>query len=135
MIKFSRKNRTIESYELVNDIFNTYNVGYSTDENGTETVTGNATGFLRRECFKDKNIEEYLAEKAEIATLRGEANEKYVYGKDYELGDYVTVMTDEVQTVKQITEVKEVYEHGRSMIIPVFGTEKENPLKRILKGE
>lgn len=133
-IKFSRKNRTVENIEYTNDLFNTYNVGYSADEEGNETVIGAFSGILRRECYKDKNVAEYLSEKAPIETLRGEANEKYKYGIDYELGDYVTVATDTLETVKQITEIKEVHEKNRTSVIPVFGTEKENPLKKILKG-
>ena len=133
-IKFSRKNKTIESIEYTNDLFNTYNVGYSTDEDGNETVVGTASGILRRECYKDKNISDYLTEKTPIETLRGEANEKYKYDIDYVLGDYVTVATDDLETIKQITEIKEVHERNRTTIIPIFGTEKENPIKKILKG-
>ena len=134
-IKFCRNNRAIKSYEYTNDLFNTFNVGYSVDDDGNETITGTAAGFLRRECYKDKSISEYLAEKAAIETLRAEANEKYVYGIDYNLGDYVTVATKDVEAVKQITEVKEVYEKSQITVLPVFGTEKENPLKKILRGE
>lgn len=133
-IKFGREYHNIESVEYTNDIFNTYNVGYSYDDNSELVSVGDAKGILRRECFKDKNIEEYLAEKAPIETLRAEANSKYKYGVDYNLGDYVTVIHDNVETVKQITEIKEVYEKNKKIIIPVFGTEKENPIKKLLKG-
>ena len=133
-IKFGRNFRNIESMEYTRDIFNTYNVGYSIDDSGEETISGTATGILRRECFKDKNIDEYLAEKAPVETLRAEANTKYKYGVDYNLGDYVTVVHNNLETVKQITEVKEVYEKSKRTIVPIFGTEKENPIKKLLKG-
>lgn len=134
LIKFGRRFRNIDKVEYTKDIFNTYNVGYSKDENEAETVTGNAKGMLRRECFSEKNIEDYLKEKAPIETLRAEANDKYKYGVDYFLGDYVSVVKDDIITVKQITEIKEVHEKNGTFILPVFGTEKENPLKKLLKG-
>lgn len=134
LVKFGRKFRNIENVEYTRDIFNTYNVGYSKDENEVETVTGTATGILRRECYKDKNVAEYLKEKAPIESIRAEANDRYKYGIDYLLGDYVSVQTDDVITVKQITEIKEVHERDKNYILPVFGTEKENPLTKILKG-
>ena len=134
-IKFGRKFHNIEKTEYTKDLFNTYNVGYSLDEEGNEFVIGEQKGLLRRECYKEKNISEYLSEKAATETLRAEANEKYKYGVDYDLGDYVTVIHQNKETVKQITEVKEVYEKNKRIIVPVFGVEKENPIKKILRGE
>lgn len=131
---FGRKMRNVDSIEYTKDLFNTYNVGYTQDGEESIISVGEAKGLLRRECYKEKNIEEYLKEKAEIETLRAEANELYRYSEDYKLGDYVTIFKDGLYTVKQITEVKEVHEHGKTSFYPVFGTEKENPIKKILKG-
>lgn len=131
---FGRRRRNVDSIEYTEDLFNTYNVGYTLDDDKNIVSVGTAKGLLRRECYKEKNIEEYLKEKAEIETLRAEANELYQYGVDYNLGDYVTIIKDRLSTVKQITEVKEVHEHGEMSFYPVFGTEKENPIKKILKG-
>ena len=133
-VAFGRGRRNVKSIEYTKDLFNTYNVGYTQDGNGNIISVGDAKGLLRRECYREKNIEEYLKEKAEIETLRAEANELYEYGVDYELGDYVTIIKGNMSSVKQITEVKEVHEHGETSIYPVFGTEKENPIKKILKG-
>ena len=133
-VAFGRRKRNIDTIEYTNDLFNTYNVGYTKDDEGNVVSVGNAKGILRRECYKDKNIEEYLKEKAEVETLRVEANELYKYGVDYNLGDYVTVIKGDLYTIKQITEVKEVHEHGQTSYYPVFGIEKENPIKKILKG-
>lgn len=133
LLRFGRKYRNIDSIEYTNDIFNTYNVCYSVDENEAETVAGSAIGFLRRETFKEKNAEDYLKEKAPVETLRAEANDKYIYNQDYALGDYVSVIKSDIVTTKQITEIKEVHEKNRHLIVPIFGTEKENPLTKILK--
>ncbi len=133
LIRFGRKYRNVENIEYTNDIFNTYNVIYSVDESENETVTGEASGFLRREGYSSKNPEEYLKEKSPIETVRAEATERYEYNVDYTLGDYVRVFKDNISTVKQITEIKEVHERGRSLIVPIFGTEKENPLTKLLK--
>ncbi len=134
-VVFGRRRRNIDSIEYTKDLFNTYNVGYTLDDDGDLVTVGDAKGLLRRECYKDKNIDEYLKEKAAVETLRAEANELYKYGVDYNLGDYVTIIKGNMSTVKQITEVKEVHEHGNTSFYPVFGTEKENPIKKLLRGE
>ncbi len=133
-VVFGRRRRNIDSIEYTKDLFNTYNVGYTLDDNGNVISVGDAKGLLRRECYKEKNIDEYLKEKSEMETLRAEANELYKYGVDYNLGDYVTVIKGNMSIVKQITEVKEVHEHGNTSFYPVFGTEKENPIKKLLRG-
>ncbi|MBE7044785.1 MAG: hypothetical protein E7397_04595 [Ruminococcaceae bacterium] len=134
-IKFGKRYRNLEDYTYTRDIFQTYNVGYSVDDEGTEIVTGTAAGILRRECFKEKNIDEYLAEHGAMETIVAEASDRYIYGKDYNLGDYVTVETERVQTVMQITEIKEIFERRGNVIIPVFGVEKQNPIKKLLRKE
>lgn len=132
-VKFGRRYRNIEKYEQTKDIFNTYNVGYYL-ENEVLSSMGTTKGILRRECFQKENISDYLKEKSPSETIRAEANEKYIYGVDYKLGDYVTVLTRTSETIKQITEIKEVHESSRHTLIPVFGVEKENPIKKIMKG-
>lgn len=131
---FAPGRRNVSDIEYTEDIFNTYNVGYTKDDDGNVISVGDAKGLFRRECYKEKNIDEYLKEKAEVEALRASPNELYECGVDYNLGDYVTVIKKDLATVKQITEIKEVHEHGQTAFYPVFGTEKENPIKKILKG-
>ena len=54
------------------------------------------------------------------------------------MGDYVTirmnVLGETVVTEKQITEVKEVYEHSNVYAAPVFGNKKGSIIKKIMKG-
>lgn len=138
-ITFSRNFRNVDDLTYTTDNYNTYNVAYSkteTEETGEYeyTESGDAEGILRREGASDKDPETFLKEKAPVETLRGSANDKMQYGTDWKLGDYVTCIFGDRSTVKQITEVKEVYEKNGCKIIPVFGTEKENIVTKILKG-
>lgn len=132
-VTFGRKYKNVDSIEYTRDLLDTYNtilsVSEAEDENGevitTYACTGNENGIKRREG---------VDEKPEIETLRGTANDRLKYGTDWDLGDYVTVVHKNLATIKQITEVQEVYEPSNTRIIPVFGTEKENPIKKLLKG-
>ena len=136
-IIFSRKNHNIDEMTYTTDNYGTYNVIYSKSQSeGTSEIveTGDATGILRREGATDNAPEAYLKEKQPIETMRGTANNKLKYGVDWINGDYVTCIFDDYITEKQIVEVKEVYEPSRISIIPTFGEEKENPIRKILRG-
>ena len=98
---------------------------------------GTDTGFLRKE-FKVDNLddaEKEIKNNVLSESLRGEANDKLQYMVDWNIGDYVTVVFDDIITEKQITEVKEVHEPSNNKIIPIFGEEKENIIKKIIRGE
>lgn len=141
-ITFSRERRNMDDLTYTADYYNTYNAVYGkketedaeTSEEYEYTESGNAEGILRREGASDKDAESFLKENAPIQTLRGNANDRLSYGTDWKLGDYVTCKFRNLSTEKQITEVKEVYEKNGCKIIPVFGTEKENIISKILKG-
>lgn len=49
------------------------------------------------------------------------------------LGDYVTVRFGDMSAVKQITEVKHVCEKANNKLDIIFGMEKNNPIKKLLK--
>lgn len=118
-INFSRKERNLDSAEYTSDLMSLVNVAYT-----KERTEGAGTGINRREGSK-------IAEAVE--TLRGTANDRLEFGKDWLLGDYVTVTYKDFTAKKQITEVKTVIEPNNKKTIPVFGTEKENPISKILK--
>ena len=118
-INFSRKERNLDSAEYTSDLMSLVNVAYT-----KEGMEGAGTGINRREGSK-------IAEAVE--TLRGTANDRLEFGKDWLLGDYVTVTYKDFTAKKQITEVKTVIEPNNKKTIPVFGTEKENPISKILK--
>ena len=107
-------------------------------------TVGGGTGFDLREVFldaKDINKEALTnAEYLEALKTRGqeflnenkifenfeaeaEADVNFTYGKDYDLGDVVTVKKKKWNTAQnlRITELCEVYEYGGMYVVPTFG--------------
>lgn len=105
---------------------------------------GGGTGFDLREYFLDaKDInrdeltdtqylaalrtrgEEFLAEHGifENFEAEAEADVNFTYGKDYDLGDIVTVKKKKWGKTQnlRITEICEVYEYGGMYVVPTFG--------------
>lgn len=110
-------------------------------------IDGAASGWARREVAVDaRNIQreklteeqyrealiqkgtEKLAEYGVVECLETVTlpNVNFVYKKDYDLGDIVTVHKKAwgVKMDKRITEIQEVYENGGFQVVPTFG----NPL-------
>ena len=137
---FGRRYRNMESVEYTQDDYNSKNVVYSSyeDDEGKTiyTTTGNSIGLLRRETGTKNNIESesIIANNKLSQSLKGTANDKLKYKEDWKLGDYVTVAFDDLITEKQIIEVQEVYEKSNTTIIPIFGEEKENIIRKIMRG-
>lgn len=107
-------------------------------------TVGGGVGFDLREHFLDaKDInqdnltndqylaalrtrgEEFLAEHGifENFEAKAEADVNFTYGKDYDLGDIVTVKKKKWGKVQnlRITEICEVYEYGGMYVVPTFG--------------
>lgn len=135
-VVFSRRKRSLEKASYTNSIFNTYNVVYYTTGDESTAEKGSASGIKRREGYTEKaeDADKFLAEKKEIEAIEAEASDIYTYGTDYRLGDKVTVIFDNLTTEKIITEVAFNYEVNGTKIYPTFGTEKENPIRKLLKG-
>lgn len=144
-LKFGRRYRNVDSMEYTQDNYNTKNVVYSsykqTDEQTGKTstvyvTTGSATGLLRRETATTNYGEEQsiINNNKFTQSLKGVANDKLIYKKDWFLGDYVTASFNDLITEKQIVEVQEIYEKSNSTIIPVFGEEKVNPIRKLIHG-
>ena len=144
-LKFGRRYRNVDSMEYTQDNYNTKNVVYSsykkTDEQTGKTstvyvTTGSATGLLRRETATTNHGEEQsiINNNKFTQSLKGVANDKLIYKKDWFLGDYVTASFNDLITEKQIVEVQEIYEKSNSTIIPVFGEEKVNPIRKLIQG-
>lgn len=133
-VVFSRERHNVEDLEYTKGRYDLANVIYYLDENEVLQSDGTAKGIKRFEGYTEKadEVEKYKTEHAEEETLRGSANLEY--GVDYKLGDVVTVMYDEMTTTKTITEVEKAEELSKRIITPTFGTEKENPIKKLLKG-
>lgn len=135
-----RRYRNMESLEYTQDDYNSKNVVYSSYEDyegkTIYTTTGNSAGLFRRETGTKNNneAESIIANNKLSQSLKGTANDKLKYKEDWELGDYVTVSFDDLITEKQIIEVQEVYEKSNTTIIPIFGEEKENIIRKIIRG-
>lgn len=120
-------------------------VGGAGEGNGRIYVTvGGGSGFDLREVFldaKDINKEE-LTDEQYLAALRTRGEEylvehgiyenfeaeaaadiNFTYGKDYDLGDIVTVKKKKwgKEQNLRITEICEVYEYGGMYVVPTFG--------------
>ena len=153
-IIFSRRYKNIEDYEYTYDDLSTINTTYVGGDGEEESQyiekvsETDYTGFLRREDFisaggseideiKDRGLA-HLKEQAVVETIETESNGKLIYKEDWDLGDYVTVKVDVLgETMileKQITEVKEVYEHANEYAAPVFGNKKDSIIQKIMKG-
>lgn len=140
---FSLSRHNIESLEYENDAMEAANIMYYAEKDestGTSTLKNyfvgtEPTGVLRKEA--GTTSEDYVSalnEKAISETLTGSANEKMVYGVDYQLGDIVTVAFKNLITEKQITEIKFVYEKAGNKVVPTFGVVKDSFIKKILKS-
>jgi hypothetical protein len=98
-------------------------------------------GFERRETFIDcgsidslddliyegrYRLKDYIA----VRTLTGDTvpNGPYVYRQHWDLGDFVTLKSEDfgVELDVQITEVKEIYERGKIRAVPTFGKRSRN---------
>ena len=108
-------------------------------------TVGGGTGLDLREVFldaKDINQEkltqeqyiealntrgkEYLTTSCQIAECfegEAEAEVNFIYKKDYDLGDIVTIEKKgwNISTDLRITELQEVYEYGGMYVVPTFG--------------
>lgn len=144
-LMFGRRYKTVDSIEYTQDDYNSKNVVYTQREEYDRdaeqyvmvpTIVGSASGFLRRETATDNyNEAQTIINSNKMAeSLKGVANDKRIYKKDWLLGDYVTVAFEDLITEKQIVEVQEIYEKSNTTIIPIFGEEKTNPIKKLMQG-
>lgn len=144
-IMFGPRYKTVDSIEYVQDDYNSKNVvltkreEYNSDIGKNvivQTTVGSASGFLRREAATDNydEAQTIINNNKMSESLKGVANDKRIYKKDWFLGDYVTVAFKDLITEKQIVEVQEIYEKSNTTIIPIFGEEKINPIKKLMQG-
>ncbi len=111
----------------------------------TEYDTG-AEGFERVESYTtesgDEDAVRAAAEKA-VADSKNEATVSATVGgtgyrTEFDVGDYVTVSPGviggvKIEAVKQITEIKEIYEHGKVTVTPTFGVKPKSIIRRLLE--
>ncbi len=142
-IIFSRRFNNLTNYNYTADDYDTITTVYNlADVDDTISITEHyneaKTGLERREGITKHNKEPDLAlqeitkqkESVEAGTIN---NPKY--NLDWFLGDYVQVVIEAfgetLSAKKQITEVQEIYEQGRTKVVPTFGAKQEDLLKRV----
>ena len=148
-VQFSEGNENINKAEYVYNEQNYHNVAIVGGEGeGTAriyVVVGEGTGLDRREVFvdaKDLRKEEGMTDQEykELLTERGEeklaefrtcesveletlAEGNFIYKKDYDLGDLITVKKESwgIEIKQRITAIDEIYENGYVTVIPTVG--------------
>lgn len=137
-IIFSEIKKDLLEGKVTNDNTNYKNVGYCCGKGENEdrliTVIGNATGFNRREVYIDlSNIDdpqELITEGQKkldtykiVQSIEGKIYQmpNMEYGKDWNLGDVVTVEADGIYEDKRIIQIKEVFERNNKQLTVGFG--------------
>jgi hypothetical protein len=160
---FSPQFESLKQLSFVESDYNYKNYGYIAGQGEGEdrrvVEVGEAEGLSRIETFIDsRDISEQdesgqaLTEEQIIAKLRERGQQKlseftqdfflegqiltnspFVYEKDYDLGDIVTIQNREwgVTRDARITEIKEIYEPGGFQIEATFGESRPTLIKRI----
>lgn len=149
-IIFSDKKRNLSTSKIVEQTSGSKNVGYSLGKGEQEDrpiiLVGNTdvSGIERKELLIDlgsvdvAEVEEEgtkkLADYKEIKNIEGTIYQipNMKYESDWDLGDIVTIETEGYTEDKRITEVREVYERGKTEIQVTFG-DKVPMLKEQLK--
>lgn len=149
-IIFSEKKKNLIDGQIIDDNSNYKNVGYVAGSGENEdrliTILGNATGFSRREVFIDlNNITEYdelitegqkqLDTYKIVQSIEGKIYQipNMQYGKDWDLGDLVTIEANGIYEDKRIIQVKEVYEKNNIIIEVGFGDKIPSLAEQIKK--
>lgn len=136
---FSDKKRNLSTSKIVEQTSGSKNVGYSLGKGEQEDrpiiLVGNTelSGIERKELLIDlgsvdiSEVEEEgtkkLADYKEIKSIEGTVYQipNMEYEKDWDLGDIVTIETEGYTEDKRITEIREVYERGKTEIQVTFG--------------
>lgn len=136
---FSDKKRNLSTSKIVEQTSGSKNVGYSLGKGEQEDrpiiLVGNKeiSGIERKELLIDlgniditeveEEAKKKLADYKEIKSIEGTIYQipNMEYEKDWDLGDIITIQTEEHMEDKRITEVKEMYERGKTEIQVTFG--------------
>lgn len=152
-IIFSEKKKNLLEGKVTDDNTNYKNVGYACgkgeNENRLITVIGNTTGFNRREIYIDlSNIDDATELVTEgqkkldtykmVQSIEGKIYQipNMEYGKDWFLGDIVSIEADGIYTDKRIIQVKETFERNNKQLTVGFGDKVPSlgeEIKRIIQ--
>lgn len=134
---FARRYGSVNDISMSRSQYDYVNTVYVQTDDGAKIVGESAKGIERFEGYSDReaDTDNYKSEHGTTETLKCTANGRYTYGTDYQLGDSVNVMYGEYVTRKTISEIEIVYENAVHTVIPTFGDVKQNPIKKLLRGD
>lgn len=104
---------------------------------GTTTASGaNDEDYI--EEVQSRGIS-FINENKAAETIDAKANERMKYGKDWQLGDFVTVIIENcfggtMELERQITEVTQTWSHETYTVEPTFGEKKKSVLRKLLRS-
>lgn len=147
-IIFSEKKKNLLEAKVTDDNTNYKNVAYVAGKGENEdrliTVLGVAEGFSRREVLVDlNNIEDpdELNQEGQkkldtykiVQSIEGKVYEipNMQYEKDWDLGDLVTIESNEIYEDKRIIQVKEIYERNNIKVEVGFGDKMPSLVEQI----
>lgn len=129
-IRESLQEERREIYVDARDLQSTY-----MDESGVERTY---TPSQYKELLKQRGREK-LAEYEVLESVNSDVdpNANLVYRQDFDLGDLCTYRYTDVniECIKRITEIQEVYEGSEQTLSVVFGSEGSTSIKKIIKRE
>ena len=137
-IVFSEIKKNLLEGKVTDDNTNYKNVGYCCGKGENEdrlmTIIGSEQGFNRREVYIDlSNIEDVDELKSEgqkkldtykmVQSIEGKIYQipNMEYGKDWGLGDLVTIEAEGIYEDKRIIQIKEVFERNNKQVTVGFG--------------
>lgn len=150
-IIFSEKKRNLSTSKITEQTSGSKNVGYSLGKGENEErpiiLVGNTdvSGIDRKELLIDLGNtevdevetegEKKLADYTEIKSIEGKIYQipNMEYEKDWDLGDIVTIKTDDYTEDKRIIEIREVHERGKNKEIEVTFGDKVPRFSRTIK--
>lgn len=144
---YSKRHGNIKSCEYILDALGEKNYFYNTDSDGNETEVYETAKYGLERCEAASG---YSGEASEIKesvlkdaadsvseTIEAEILNPADFGKEWFLGDYITVkchaLGGELTVTKQITSVTEVYEPNTHRVTPTFGKAKESVFRRLVR--
>ena len=144
---YSKRHGNIKSCEYILDALGEKNYFYNTDSDGNETEVYETAKFGFERCEAASSCSGEAAEIKESVlkdaadsvseTIEAEILNPGDFGKEWSLGDYITVkchaLGGELTVTKQITSVTEVYEPNTHRVTPTFGKAKESVFRKLVR--
>lgn len=138
---FSERYKSSINDEFTDDMTNSYTCAYQDiDEDFSGFWVGDLslTGLSRKETYSSERTVPGLypsilenSQRAQFITLQ--PTDKFQFGTDFLLGDFITAEFNGNRITEQITEVEQVYEHSNRLINLTLGKAKINPFSKLIR--